>query len=314
MRTSLPPLGVRALQEKTLPLTSSVCAQRSFAQHALYAQVSFAIQDVEVLMQTEQTIWQKLIDPLPAVLWAGVGAILAHLWQRYRNRMVVLRWQAWHQPIALSAQNPAFGTIEVRYNGNVVQNVFLSRVEIENESNKDLVNLDLNVLYTDGTTIYTAEGLVQGSVNGLLFTPGFAADLNRLLTMSTDDPSHAPLLNHLARRRDFRIPVLNRGGKANIALLVHAPPTGQNPFIHLATDSAGVKLVMQGPRFLLFGVDRNIAALVGLIFGAGLVVVIGTRIGTPYILALVAFIIGAFAAPLGAALVRALRFVRRLFG
>lgn len=262
-------------------------------------------------MGFDQLLIERFTDPFPAALWAAVGAFFTHLWRRYRNRMTVLRWQAWHKAVAVSATDNRFGKIEVLYNNSPVHNVLFCTIEVENESSSDLANLDINVVFQDETTIYMSHGTVQGSMNELPFTSSFSLDLNKLLALPQSDPAYGPLLDRLSRRRDYRVPVLNRGGKLTIALLVQALPS-KTPFVHLGCDYPGVKLLAQGPRQLFFGVDMNLAALMGFIVGVALVIYIGTTTLGSLTIAVAAFLIGSLGVMIGAAAVRGFRFLIRL--
>lgn len=261
-------------------------------------------------METGTRFLERLWDPVAGPVWAAAGAILAHLWRRYRNRMVALRWQASHHSLATAAQDVVFGTIEVRYNGAVVQNLFLTTVDVQNESSRDLTDVNLNLVFQDGTTIYMAHGAVVGSANVLPFANPFAAELDRFLALPADDPAAGPLGAALSRRRDFCVPVLNRGVSVRIAMLVEASP-GRQPFVQLSCDHPGLRLLFQPPRQLLFGVDQRHAALVGFLAGGILVVVVTAAELGPWSIATVAFLIGSLTAVLGAALVRATRWIAR---
>jgi len=50
--------------------------------------------------------------------------------------MNVLRWEATHNPIAIAAQDALFGKIEVLYNGYAVPNLFLTSIDVVNESHR----------------------------------------------------------------------------------------------------------------------------------------------------------------------------------
>lgn len=264
-------------------------------------------------MEAGKPLLERLWDPFAGAMWAAAGAILVHLWRRYRNRMVILRWQASHQALAISARDVLFGTIEVRYNGNPVQNLFFTTVDVQNESARDLTNVDLNLVFQDGTTIYMAHGAVQGSANTLPFADPFAADLTRLLALPPNDPSAPALAAALSRRRDFRVPVLNRGGSVRVAMLVQAS-AGRQPLVQLACDYPGVRLVFQGPRQLVFGVEQGRAALAGFVAGAVLVFAVTASALSPRLVATTSFLIGSLTAVLGAALIRTARWVARALG
>jgi len=261
----------------------------------------------------EKTLWERMRDPLPAAVWAVAGAIVVHLWRRYRERMVTLRWQVSHQPLGFSSQDVLFGTIEIRYNGNPVHNLFFTLIEIQNDSNSDLTNVDLNFVFNDGSEIRMSHGAVQGSANMLPFAEPFETDLRRFLTLQQDDPPKAGLPGTLFRRRDYRVPTLNRGAVVRVGMLVQAQ-TGQQPFIQVASDHPGLRLVFQAPRSLVLGVNHNLAISIGIL--AGIAIISGLSvipIGRAWVIA-AAFAIGCFSALLGAGLVRTLRWLRRVFG
>jgi type IV secretory pathway TrbD component len=96
-------------------------------------------------------------------------------------------------------------------------------------------------------------------------------------------------------------------------MLVQAQP-GRQPIIQLASDHPGLRLVFQGPRPLLFGVDQNIATLTGLLAGIIIIAAISaTPLGRGAAMA-VGFGVGCVTAAVGAFLVRAFRWFRRLLG
>lgn len=254
---------------------------------------------------------QELLKPIPATIWLAVGAVAAHLWRRYRGRMVTLRWDARHQGIAFSAEDARFGKIEVLYNGVPVQNVYMTFVRVENESTKDLSDVDLNLVYADGSTIQVATGVVLGSANVLPLAPSFIEHVNQLGRIKPQDPKHSALLAYLTTRRDFRVPVLNRDSSLDIALLVQAPQ-GKMPFINVSCDYPGVRMVARAPRQLLFGVDHQRAALTGFVVGLVAVLAVSTNVPSPTPLALGSFLLGACGSLVGVGIIQALRLIRRL--
>jgi hypothetical protein len=264
-------------------------------------------------MSEGASLLQRLLDPLPAAVWAIAGWVLAQFWRRYRARIVVLTWEAQHQALAVSTQDARFGTIQVLYNGEQVHNLFFTRIAVQNQSNADLTDLDLNIVFNDGTTIFIAHGAVEGSANALPFAEPFASEADRFMKLPADDPNRPAIAAGLLRRRDFRVPVLNRRGSLTIGMLVQAPP-GKQPFVHLASDSRGVRLQFQVPQHLIFGVERKLAALTGLLLG---ILIIAGLIISPMpaaSAALAAFAVGCATAALGAGIVRGVRWLLRILG
>jgi hypothetical protein len=204
-----------------------------------------------------------------------------------------------------------FGTIEVRYNSQEVQNLFFTTVDLQNLSTTDLRDLDLNLFFRDASVIFMAHGEVLGSANLLPFAEPFKSELDRLLKMQPGDPNAQQLASALQKRRDFRVPVLNRDSSVRIAMVVQALP-GRRPFLSLATDHAGVKLVFQGPQDLVFGVPRNMAALAGLVAGAAIVGTLALSAFNPAGTAFIALALGALTAANGAGIIKILRWLTQL--
>jgi hypothetical protein len=228
--------------------------------------------------------------------------------------MIVLRWEAHHAHIALSAADARFGNIQVLYNNNPVQNLFTTTVRVENESTTDLSDLDLNLFYTDGSLIYTATAAVSGSANELELSQRFKDRREQLMKTTPNDPTLLALAPSLISRRDFMVPVLNRGGTVTATLLVQNPQ-GRLPFINVACDHRGVRLVFRGPRQLTFGVNQRTAAITGLVVGLLLIFLAFCFALIPLAVAsylVLALLVGAFGQLFGAALVRLGRAVLQL--
>ena len=52
---------------------------------------------------------------------AAIGVLAAKLWQRYLQRMVTIRWSVIHETLAADGDDPRWGLVEIRYNGNPVR-------------------------------------------------------------------------------------------------------------------------------------------------------------------------------------------------
>jgi hypothetical protein len=169
---------------------------------------------------------------------------------------------------------------------------FISTVEVENDSNSDLVNVDLNLTVVAGSQIYIARGGIEGSANRLPFAEPYASEFHRLIASlpTAEEEPQIPAL--LFERRDFRVPVFNRRSKVKIELLSQAN-AGQRPTLHLSCDHPGVRVVFSRPRAMLLGVPVGQAALIGVIFGVFTVVALRPMQLNPTALALIAFALGA---------------------
>lgn len=272
--------------------------------------VSFGITKQKVSVDTD--FWSNLLKALPAAIWAGIGWFLATLWATYRSRVSKLGYVITHQSLAVAQQNDFVGTIEVLYNGYPADNVYLTTLRVSNQTSKDFSNLELNLQYRDGSNVKVAAGTASGSLNYLLFTDSFNRSVDRLLEMAEDDPNRNALLAFLTTRRDFQIPVLNRGQWLDIYLIVQAP-AGQQPVLDIATDYPGLSLTTQPQRPQFYGVDQHVAVILGLFIGAVVLFLIAPRFANPFSLAFTAFAIAAFSSLIGVAVVKVFRLISKVF-
>jgi hypothetical protein len=229
--------------------------------------------------------------------------------------MAVLRWQAHHYPLGLSSQTSSFGQITVLYQGNPVRNLYATVIDVQNPTYRDLTDLELNAVFHDGCAIYAGEAQVEGSEKTLLLAPSYVALLNAYTTMAPTDPKRPDLAKAVATRRDFQVPVFNRGKTLRVVLVVESV-SGAQPVVNLSSDHAGVKLIFRGPQVLVLGVERPLAAAVGIAVGAALIVAASAYLfdAASTVSALLFFAVGCFVAALGAGVVRAARWLFRVLG
>jgi hypothetical protein len=66
--------------------------------------------------------------------------------------------------MAFGTEDFGVGTVEVRYNGTPVLNIHSTRIQIQNDSNRDLTDLEVNVRFSEGTWVLRSFGSVTQSV------------------------------------------------------------------------------------------------------------------------------------------------------
>jgi len=114
------------------------------------------------------------------------GALVDHLWNRYRGRPVLLRWTAEYVRLAASSDVP-FAKVDVLYNNHPVTNVYLASIQLQNESNSDLQNVVVNLACLEGSRVLISEGRLAGSLQSLPFTLAF----DQALTTAIQNPDQA---------------------------------------------------------------------------------------------------------------------------
>ena len=137
-----------------------------------------------------------------------IGAFVMHVWERYKSRVNLLNYEVWHQPLGLTAEDIRFGSVKVLYNEQPVNNLYMSTIYVRNESNKDIADIKLNIACDVNSIILVSYGRNLSSLNELSFTSEYQG---RLI-------SGNPGLD-LYQKRDYLIPVINRGDTIVFTLL-----------------------------------------------------------------------------------------------
>ena len=249
---------------------------------------------------------------LGTVLWAFAGALVLHLWQRYLGRMATIRWSEIHNQVASSGHDPNIGHLQVLWNDKPVENIQLCTVEVENESSRDLKDVEVKFCYEDGTK-FLDRGTTYGTTQFFPFGTHFNAALQRITATSPEQQANDYDLQYVHSRREFVVPVMNRGTKLRFMFFVRTL-TLHPPKLAVAIEHSGVKLRQQPQRPILLGVPQTHAIWTGLVLGLAIAVWLGPLISVPVMAAIFAFIIGCLFAALGAVAIRLFRFALKRIG
>ncbi len=229
-----------------------------------------------------------------------VGVIFKHLWDRFIRRIITIRYSVWHQTLALSGDDPLFGNVQVLHDNNSVTNLFISSIQLSNDSNHDLSGLELNIACDQQSLILISHAANSRSLKNLKLSDDFSQIL------SEENVSN-PL-----RTRDYQVPVLNRGDVINILMLVTRDVPGL-PYISVSCDHPGLKLKFHAvsPQ-KLYGESQKMSALIGLFIGVTLCFTILYYSLTQSLSVWLAYILGATGAVLGALAIKLMRLIKKL--
>lgn len=232
----------------------------------------------------------------------AVGALLAHLWGRYRRRLARVSWSADHVPMAFATPDTGFGRVEVLYNGTPAVNLHITRVLVRNTSGQDLTNLIVRLAFVERTRILYSRGFQPMTLVSYQLADRFASRLASALRPNASDSE----IDFVVRNHEYCIPVLNRGGEAQFGLLV-TRDDHERPTISLDISHPGVRVDYRAPGADAFGVPSTQAKVAGVVVGT--VVVVGTLLLTssPLVAGVVGWVAGAFLLALGALTVRMFR-------
>lgn len=236
------------------------------------------------------------------------GAVLTIAVQRVLNKRGLLTYAAVHNRVGMSAEDTVFGSVQVTWNGNPIANLFISTIEMRNESLRDFEGVTVRV-WTTSALLLTERTEIPGTIQGLEWTPAFA---ERLAIPPGAEPS--PEQFALVRgQRDYLIPTLNRGQVIRFTFL-NAAESSEAPSIWLDVLHPGVKLKYRVVPQEFLGVPQPAAALAGTLLGLVVVPVIVTSLQNAWVIAVLAFVYGVLVLLPGALMLKLWRWARDSLG
>jgi hypothetical protein len=252
------------------------------------------------------------LDSAPARLFILVGlpllgALGGHLWTRFRDRLARLYWSANHTPMAFATEDIGFGKVEILHNSQPVLNIHMTRVALQNDSNRDLANVTVNIGFLEGSRILRSFGFLEGGLRPLPHAP----DFDRRLAAAVDGHATEGEVTTLLSNHDYTIPVLNRGSTASFAILVTRVDYSM-PVVSLSVVHPGATLSYREPVPLHFGVPRSQALLWGLVVDVIALLALWYFSPPLWVAVIVALLLGLYVLALGALAVRMRRLVVKL--
>jgi hypothetical protein len=193
------------------------------------------------------SLLESLLKWWPLLLFI-LGGVLTQLWTSYRNRTRKFTWRAWHNQIAMAANNPALGNVTVQHNGMNVNHIHASTVEFRNESNHDVTEVLV-------TLSFQGVGHVINTIGSIDNTPVYLDPAYLAQLINAPNPAQTQILNSAIV---YRLPVLNRRKSAYFHMLVHRDNLSA-PVVVASCNYAGFRLEeMKQPGVVLFGISGRL--------------------------------------------------------
>jgi hypothetical protein len=237
---------------------------------------------------------------------AIIGIILTIIAQLFLNKRGIFSYHVFHTRIGQSAENKVYGSVKLTWNENPISNLYLSKVELINQSLKDYESVIVRI-FTNDTTLLTQSTQIVGTTRSIDFTEEYK---KKVSVQEGNKPSKEQL-TLFRKQRDFFVPTINRSQTLRFEFLNSAIPNRQ-PSIWVDVLHKGVKCKFRIAQNMIFGVPQNDAAIIGTIFGLIAVVLIITFINSVLISAFISFIIGLAVVIPGAFTLKLFRKIRDL--
>src|SRR5688500_18106340 len=145
------------------------------------------------------------------------GVFLTLLTQQILLRRGLFTYFVNHFRVGVSEDDAVFGSVRLTWNNNPVRYLYLSTVELINESTKDFEDVVVRA-FTNDTILLTERTEIAGTTHIIEWTDDFK---RRLAVAPGQPPSDAQVDLH-SHRRDYVIPVMNRGQTVKFQFLNEA--------------------------------------------------------------------------------------------
>jgi hypothetical protein len=243
-----------------------------------------------------------------AVGSAIIGGIISFLVTKIVAKSSLLTYTVNTERVALSNQEPVFGTVQVTWQNNPVTNLFLSLVEIENASARDFTNIVFKAYANDDVFMLSANAIIVDST----YIPRLTERYSEAIRIEPGVPPTPLQIANYFHEKEYVCDVLNRGQKAQIHLLSTCRTQPFQPDIFIDTQHPGVKLKRRATQALIHGVPTMTAIRFGLVTSLVVVALIGFYVTSVWFAVIVSILVGLFAQSIGALLYRLYRKVRIL--
>lgn len=244
-----------------------------------------------------------------SIVFGGLGGVSAAFFtQKILNKRGTFSYFVNHNRVGSSSQDTLFGNVSVTWNNNPVDHLFLSTIDLKNESLNDYENVVIQT-YTNDTKLLTEATQIIGTPAALLWTEAY----KRKVQLEQGKEPTENQLNIYRGQREYLIPVFNRGQQVRITYL-NAANSNETPSIWLSAILKGVKVKFQIPQAQIYGVPRPKAAIVGVILGLVLLVPLVNFVSNSWAIALASLAYGYLVVLPGVYLIKGYRKIREVIG
>lgn len=244
-----------------------------------------------------------------SVISGALGGIFTSwLTQRVLNRRGTFSYTVTHNRVGVTTEDPVFGSIAVTFKGNTIPNLYLSTIEMKNESLNDYENVVVRA-YTGNTKLMAEQTQLLETPYILEWSEKYKQQLH-VEAGSNLTESQWVIYNG---QREYVIPIFNRGQTIKISYL-NSAKSSSIPEIWLSVSQKGVKLKFRVPQNQIFGVHQGQATLVGMLIGIAVLIALILLVSEPWIIATSAMAYGFFVQIPGVYTIKLLRRIREAIG
>ena len=240
-----------------------------------------------------------------------VGILLNQLITALRSKTNVLGYITYFNRIGLSVDDQIFGSIRLNWEGHELRNLYSYSFEIENLTSQDFENFNFEVITGNETILLNQKTEIVDTPYIVRWSPKFEAEMAVLPGQTATEAQ----IETYHRRREYQVPVLNRGQRLLLTFLCTRPNDDEDPFLGASTLAKGLRLKrLKNPYVLLkpvFGVPIPTAIARAFVVALLVVGLCSAFIHQPWLASIISMAVGLTAQLLGAALYKIERLLKR---
>ena len=200
-----------------------------------------------------------------------IGAAIGWLVTQFQGKTARLRYSTRVDRIAITSNDPIFGSVAVTWGGNAVRNLYMAWVEVENATNRDFEDVPFMVYVGNDTFLLNERTGVVNTPYIVPLAPAFTAFI-AVAPGTTPTPAQSARYYHC---RDYVLPTFNRGQLIQFTYLCTRPNDDNQPEIFISTQLKGARLRHENRSTLVFGVPLRDAVVRGLVVSTAVVALCG---------------------------------------
>ena len=248
-----------------------------------------------------------------SVILIVIGVFIDNIIHKIRNKSGKFGYISYFNRIALSMDDPIFGSIKITWRENPVKNLYLFIIEVENLTYKDYEDLEFKVYSGDDTIILNEKTAV---INSPYIIPLSKSYLERL-TVPEGQQLNPQQMNEYNHNREYLLPTFNRGQKIRFSYLCSKPNDVREPGVFISTLTKGIKLKkLKNPSVIInpiLNVPVPIAVFYALIIAALVIVLCGLFIRNIWWASAISMSVGLTGQLFGAIAYRVEKFIKNIF-
>ena len=208
--------------------------------------------------QTLNENLEKLIPPTIALLITALLSVFIGIYlEKFKARMVQLKYRLFFNPLGTTIQNEFWGNIEVRYKGRQSSHLSFVTVDMSNDSNIDLENVNVDIWVDQDSKILGHNGFYDESGNSILLEHGYYTYFMQVNQRNEEDLQMAQIdtdhitpnqltneINWTHTNKKFHLPIFNRHTSIRLNLLTENFK-GKTPQLRVSVLHKSVKLVTE---------------------------------------------------------------------